>query len=86
MRADAMRSATTNRLGFTLIDLITSIVLLSVTIPLSYITFSGLVKNMGKPEYAIDARYVVEMEIEQLTRVPFGSIVNCNNAGCPSYS
>jgi hypothetical protein len=81
-----MRSATNNLAGFTLVDLIISIVLLSVMIPLSYITFSGLVKNMGKPEYAIDARYVLEIEMEQLTRVPFASIANCNNAGCTSHS
>jgi hypothetical protein len=54
--------------------------------PLSYVTFSTMVKKMGTPEYAIDARYVMEIQMEQLSRVPLASIANCNSAACPSYS
>ena len=80
------RARSTNHGGFSLIELVMSIIILAIMMPLSYVAYSGMTKNMGTPDYAIDARYAAEIQMEQLTRVPFASIATCNNAGCTNYS
>lgn len=81
-----MRLRALNHQGFNLIEIIISIVILVIVLPTSYVAFSGMMKNVAKPEYVIDARYAAEIAMERLTRINFANIVDCKDESCTNYA
>ncbi len=61
--------------GFSIIELITFIVIAGIFVPLAYIAFSSATKSAAVPEHVITARFIAEQKMEDLTRNPFEDII-----------
>lgn len=61
--------------GFSIIELITFIVIAGIFVPLAYIAFSSATKSAAVPEHVITARFIAEQKMEEITRNPFEGII-----------
>ena len=71
-----------NNSGFTLIELVTFIVVGAIFVPASIVAFTSVMDNFLVPDYQVKARFLAEQKIEDLTKDDFGSI----NTGSWPYS
>jgi len=60
--------------GFTIIELITFIVIAGIFVPLAFIAFSAATKSATKPEQVITARFIAEQKMEEITKQKFVNI------------
>jgi hypothetical protein len=60
--------------GFTLVEMVTFIVVAGIFVPLAYIAFSAALKSGVAPETLTNARFVAERKMEDLTSVRYDSI------------
>jgi type II secretory pathway pseudopilin PulG len=74
--------------AFTLIELIIFIVIAGVFVPLAYVAFSSAIKEGGKPEAIIKARFIAEQKLEDITKNAFDNIAVSSSpyAGVPGYT
>lgn len=60
--------------GFTIIELVTFIVIAGIFVPLAFVAFSAVTKSAAKPEQVITARFIAEQKIEEITKQKFVNI------------
>ena len=65
--------------GITLIELIIFIVVAGLFVPLAYVAFSHAIRSATTPESVLTARFIAEQKIEDITKVPFDTIVSTYN-------
>jgi len=74
--------------GFSIIELVTFIVIAGIFVPLAYIAFSAATKSAATPEHVITARFIAEQKMEEITKNAFDSITieSTSYATVPGYS
>lgn len=60
--------------GFSLIELITFIIIGGIILPVSIIAFTGSLGNYSVPDNQVKARFYAEQKIEEVTSQPFGTL------------
>jgi hypothetical protein len=61
--------------GFTLIELIVFIIVAGIFIPMAYIAFMAVTRGLLDPESVVNARFLAETKMEDLTGMTYASIV-----------
>lgn len=69
-----------NNKGFTLIELITFIIIGGIFLPVSMIAFTSAMKNAATPDYYVKAGFYAEQKMEELTSYSY-SDTNLNVTG-----
>lgn len=69
-----------NNKGFSLIELVTFIIIGGIILPVSIIAFAGALGNFSTPDYQVKARFIAEAKIEDITSQSFNSLPSQNIA------
>lgn len=64
--------------GFTLIELITFIIIGGIFLPVSMIAFTSAMKNAAVPNYYVKAGFYAEQKMEELTSYTYANIPSSN--------
>lgn len=74
--------------GFTLIELITFIIIGAIFIPASMLAFTSVMSNFATPDREVTARFLVEKKMEELTKDAFDSVATNAQpyAAVPGYT
>lgn len=70
--------------GFTLIELITFIIIGGIILPASMVAFTGALGNFSTPDYQVKARFYAEQKMEEVTSKSFNDLTCL--AGTPNTS
>lgn len=72
--------------GFSLIELVTFIIVGGIILPASIIAFTGSLGNFSTPDNQIKARFYAEQKMEEVTSLPFDTMVCSTPTDTPEAS
>ncbi len=61
--------------GFSLIELVTFIVVGGIILPASIVAFVGVMSNFSTPDYQVKARFYCQQRMEEITSNAYGDIL-----------
>jgi Tfp pilus assembly protein PilV len=74
MRSPRLSQIVLSRKGFSLIELVTFIIVGGIILPASIIAFTAVMGNFSAPDYQVKARFYCQQTMEQLTSNAYAGI------------
>jgi Tfp pilus assembly protein PilE len=73
--------------GFTLVELVTFIIVGGIFLPASVIAFTSVMSNFSTPDYQVKARFYAEAKMEEVTGQSFSNLTcRAGTAGQTTYT